>query len=112
MNRIPTFGRVNPSYHFDQFNLVVMKFTNGTINSSANGVTKLTSGGDYPPHHSEPIDSTHSLLVHKTFERLQSIKRNGYVKINGKSLDIPSIVAVSRCAVHLLLVTFYTKNVP
>ena len=46
--------------------------------------------------HSEPLSSTHSLLVYKTFEKLQRILRNGKVKIDGESLDIPTVVAVSK----------------
>ncbi|KAL8950889.1 MAG: hypothetical protein Q9222_003106 [Ikaeria aurantiellina] len=42
-----------------------------------------------------PPVATHSSLVHELYERLQTIKGQKHVSINGESLDIPTVVAVS-----------------
>ena len=63
-----------------------------------NEINGATSPNDSTDHskHSNPLASTHSLLVYDLFKKFQYITRVGSVKVNGESLDIPAVVAVSR----------------
>lgn len=67
--------------------------TNGM--NGANGVHLVNGNIDHSKH-SDPLASTHSLLVYDLFKKLQDITRDGNVKVNGESLDIPTVVAVSK----------------
>lgn len=42
------------------------------------------------------IASAHSSLVHQICTSLQIIRRKGHVEVDGESLDVPTVVAVSR----------------
>ncbi|CAL8579680.1 hypothetical protein XPA_005414 [Xanthoria parietina] len=46
--------------------------------------------------HSTVIQSTYSTLVYHAYQTLTNIQRNRWVELDGESLDIPSVVAVSR----------------
>lgn len=48
------------------------------------------------------LDRPHFKLVQKIHERLQSIIRGEEVKIDGESLDIASVIAVSKYSINLL----------
>lgn len=61
----------------------------------ANGVNLVNGNIDHSKH-SDPLASTHSLLVYNLFKKLQDITRDGTVRVNGESLDIPTVVAVSK----------------
>lgn len=65
---------------------------------STNSIDGENLGKGYIDHakHSNPLASTHSLLVYKLFQKLQAITRDGNVKVNGESLDVPTVVAVSK----------------
>lgn len=67
-------------------------------NYDMNGVNgaNLVNGNIDHSKHSDPLASTHSLLVYELFKKFQDITRNGNVNVNGESLDIPTVVAVSR----------------
>lgn len=49
-----------------------------------------------PNGHSTAVQTTYSTLVYHAYQTLNSIKELRQVKLDGESLDIPSVVAVSR----------------
>jgi len=52
---------------------------------------------------SESGDSEHWTLVKDLWKKLELLRKNGKVVIDGGSLDLASIIAVSRCEPDLLL---------
>lgn len=48
-------------------------------------------------------DSEHWTLVQDTWKKLERLRKDGKVVIDGGSLDLASIVAVSRCEQELVL---------
>ncbi|CAO1602106.1 hypothetical protein XANCAGTX0491_005737 [Xanthoria calcicola] len=54
--------------------------------------------GSIPPlnGHSTAVQSTYSTLVYHAYQTLANIQRVRWVELDGESLDIPSVVAVSR----------------
>ncbi|KAL8753617.1 MAG: hypothetical protein Q9199_004921 [Rusavskia elegans] len=49
-----------------------------------------------PNGHSTAVQTTYSTLVYHAYQTLNSVKELQQVKLDGESLDIPSVVAVSR----------------
>ncbi len=56
-----------------------------------------------PSESSGTGDSEHWTLVQDTWKKLERLRKNGKVVIDGGSLDLASIVAVSRCEPDLFL---------
>lgn len=66
---------------------------------SVNGVNLVNGNIDQSKHHSDPLTFTNSLLVYDLFKKLQGIIHDRKVKVNGKSLEIPTVVAFSRYSI-------------
>lgn len=62
------------------------------------------NNGSLSPRPDEAAPSTHSSLVYETFRRLQIIRKSGSIIVDGRSLDISSVVAVTRCQSSLTFI--------